>query len=270
MSDSAAAQNVEPERSTAAAERAAREKLSFDEGVVLETSLRWHTRFDHVFAAPNTKRLEATYVELVKPAVAGRTVLELGSGDGENGERLIGYGARHVLGIDVAESYLRKARQRAVPGRLEFRVGDAAAPIEGRFGAIVGRAVLHHIDYRDALPRLVEDNLEPGGALIFLEPLADNFFIRLFTRMVPKAHTPDERSFTAEDLAWFEKTFAKVEFYPFNYATLPLAMATTFIFRSADNFVLRAADRFDTWLARRSRSRRSHFRQAVIVVRKPA
>ena len=155
-------------------------------------------------------------------------------------------------------------------GRLEFRVGDAAAPVEGRFGAIVGRAVLHHIDYRDALPRLVKDNLEPGGSLIFLEPLADNFFIRLFTRIVPKAHTPDERSFTADDLAWFEKTFAEVAYYPFNYTSLPLGIASTHIFRSADNFLMRAADRFDTWLARRSRSLRSHFRQVVIVVRKPS
>ena len=119
MSDRARTQAVERERSSAtasaAAERAARERLSFDEGVVLETSFRWHTRFGHVFDAPNTKRLEATYVELLKPAVSGHTVLELGSGDGENGERLIGYGARHVLGIDVAESYLRKARLRAIP-----------------------------------------------------------------------------------------------------------------------------------------------------------
>jgi hypothetical protein len=130
--------------------------------------------------------------------------------------------------------------------------------------------VLHHIPYRDAVPRLVRDNLEPGGFMLFLEPLADNLLIRLFTKLVPRAHTEDERSFSADDLAWFEKTFAEVKVYPFNYATLPLALVSSYVSRSADNFMLRAADRFDAWLARRAPSWRSHFRYAIIVVRKPA
>jgi SAM-dependent methyltransferase len=254
----------------AARERALREQAAFDDGVLLETSNRWHGRFQHVFESPNSRRMEAASAALLRPIVAGRAVLEIGCGDGENAERLLGYGARHVLGIDVSERYLGTARRREKPGILEFRVGDASAPIEGRFGAVFGRAVLHHIPYRDALPRLVRDNLEPGGCMLFLEPLADNLLIRLFTKLVPRAHTEDERSFSADDLGWFEKTFDDVSVHPFNYSTLPLALISSFVARSADNFVLRTADRFDTWLAARARSWRSHFRYAIIVVRKPA
>ena len=247
-----------------------RERAAYDEGEVWETSTRWHRRFPHVFEAANSRRMEAQFTELLRLAVEGRRVFELGCGDGENAEKLVTLGAQHVLGIDVAESFVERAQARVRPGRLEFRVGDAMAPIEGKFGAIVGRAVLHHIDYRTTLLRLFEHNLEPGGAAVFLEPLGGNLLIKLFTQLVRKAHTPDERSFQGEDLAWLETAFPQVEFYPFNYATLFIGILSSMALPTADNIALRFADRFDGWLARRFRGMRTQFRQVIVVIRKPA
>ena len=95
--------------------RANRERAAYDEGEVNETSGRWHGRFRHVFEAPNTLRFESRFVELLTSAARGRRVLELGCGDGENAQVIASPGASYVLGVDVAESFVKRAQARAIP-----------------------------------------------------------------------------------------------------------------------------------------------------------
>jgi SAM-dependent methyltransferase len=49
--------------------------------------------------------------ELLKPFLAGKRVVELGCGSGLLAARFIEYGATSYLGIDIAESAIRNARQ---------------------------------------------------------------------------------------------------------------------------------------------------------------
>jgi SAM-dependent methyltransferase len=49
--------------------------------------------------------------ELLKPFLAGKRVVELGCGSGLLAARFIEYGAASYLGIDIAESAIRNARQ---------------------------------------------------------------------------------------------------------------------------------------------------------------
>ena len=58
------------------------------------------------------------------PIQPGERLLDMGCGEGTSSARLLGMGAKHVLGIDVSEAAITRARPRAVPGRLEFRLGD--------------------------------------------------------------------------------------------------------------------------------------------------
>lgn len=256
--------------STGPQTRAERERAAYDEGAVWETSDRWHRRFPHVFTSPNSLRHERLFASLLTDAVRGKRVLEIGCGDGWHAQKLSDLGAGYVMGIDVAETFVAEAQKRAVPGVLEFQVGDAGDSVGGEFDAIVGRSVLHHIDYRDILPRLFENTLRPGGVMLFMEPIGGNILIKTFTRLVPKAHTPDERSFSREDLSWFQASFRGVSFYPFNYTSLPAGIVSSFVFRSPNNVLLRATDRFDVWLARTMPRMTSRFRQVVIAIRKPS
>jgi SAM-dependent methyltransferase len=248
--------------------RAERERRAYDEGAVDAAMETWHGRFPHVFACPNTLRHEAAFEEATRRAVAGRRVLEVGSGPGHHAARLLELGAAHVLGVDVSPNEVARAQERyGVPGRLEFAVVDATAGVEGRFGAIFGRSVLHHIDYRPFLARAYADSLEPGGTLLFMEPLGANALVRAYTALVAAAHTPDERSFMPDDLAWLRATFPDVEIRPINYVSFPLALASSLVWPRPDNAVLRWADRVDAALERRPRAA-ARFRQAAIVIRK--
>jgi SAM-dependent methyltransferase len=66
--------------------------------------------------------------ELLKPFLAGKRVVELGCGSGLLATKLIEYGAASYLGIDIAESAIRKARERhgGRDARIAFAVGGVA------------------------------------------------------------------------------------------------------------------------------------------------
>jgi 2-polyprenyl-3-methyl-5-hydroxy-6-metoxy-1,4-benzoquinol methylase len=248
--------------------RAEREKAAYDEHGVFEQSHGWHVRFRHVFECPNTARNERLLEQRLRAAVAGGRVLDIGCGDGASSEALLELGAARVLGIDVSETFIAKARRRERPGTLEFVNGDVGAPLEGEFDVICGRAILHHLDYRSVLGRLYDRNLKPGGSMIFVEPLGSNLLIRLFHAVARHAHTPDERSFMRSDLSWFKQRFARLEILPINYLSFPAAILSSLVFRRADNVLTRACDRADVWLARGVPPLVPQFRQAIFVIGK--
>lgn len=251
-------------------ERARREREAYDEHGVDEAMSSWHGRFPHVFQCPNSRRGEDLFNALTRAAVAGRRVLDIGCGDGASSLRLPELGASYVLGMDVSRSAIARAQAHAQPGRLEFRVGDVARDLgEERFDCIFGRSILHHVDYRGLLPRLYAERLTPGGTMLFMEPQGENLLIRAYTRLVASAHTPDERSFVTEDLDWLSAHFPDCQLYPINYLSFPAAIASSLLRLGPDSVLLRVCDRADEWLARRVPRLRSHFRQTIVVIRKP-
>jgi len=251
-------------------ERAAREQTAYDSGQVDEVMTRWHGLFPHVFASPNTLRHEKIFDDRTRDAVVGKSVLDIGCGPGESSRRLLELGASRVLGIDISQREISQAAAHAVPGTLDFVVADVTRGLDGTFDAIFGRSILHHLDFRAFLPRIYEENLTPGGTMLFMEPLGSNLMVRVYGRVVSAAHTPDEQSLLRADLAWFKDTFPQVTIRPINYVTFPASIITSLVWpKSANNVVLRWADRVDERLARRPKLIH-HFRQASIIIKKPA
>jgi SAM-dependent methyltransferase len=249
--------------------RAQREQRAYDEEGVFESSHGWHVRFRHVFECPNTRAHEQLFDEIVRGAAAGGRVLELGCADGASALEILKLGARSVRGVDISEKLVARARVLELPGRLEFLQRDATEPIDGSYELVLGRAILHHLDYRVVLTRLFETNLAPGGTMVFMEPLGGNPLIRLFHWIAPSAHTADERSFLRDDLRWLEASFGRTEIVPFNLLSLPCGLLSSLLFRRPDNVLMRLADRFDRWLARRAPGLAPQFRQAIVVIRSP-
>lgn len=250
--------------------RSERERDAYDHGEVLEVSAAYH-EMSMVLRYPNTLFHEALYEEVLRAKAHGGRVLDVGCANGRFTQKIFHMGARSVLGIDISERFIRDARRLRVPGRLEFRLKDVMAPMRGRYDLITGRAVLHHIEFRKALKKLYSDNLAEGGRMVFMEPLADNLLMAMFYFVVRSAHTPDEKPFSSEDLAWIRDSFANVRFVPFNFFSLffgiPLALMCNDV---ASNPIMCAADVLDRWIARRVPLALSHFRQVIIIIDKPA
>jgi ubiquinone/menaquinone biosynthesis C-methylase UbiE len=102
----------------------------------------------------------------------GPRVADLGCGTGFLCHWLAERGA-HVIAVDHSERMLGQARQRAVPGRVEFRQGelDALPLADGEVDAAFANLVWHHVPDHDAAAREVFRVLRPGGALVLSDLL---------------------------------------------------------------------------------------------------
>ena len=147
---------------------------------------------------------------------------------------------------------------------------DAYRIEQHKYDVIVGRSVLHHLNYRAMLENLYENNLAPGGQMVFVEPLGQGLLMRIYWRVGSRFHTPDERSFRSEDIRWLEHRFANFHLLSMNYVSLPAACVSWLLQLPADNAMTRLADRIDVGLADRFERLRSHYRSAVFHITKPA
>ena len=204
-------------------DRAEREKAAYDESDFQSIRRRFGRVYKYVYSAPNSLRVKAHWQGLVREALQGRRVLEVGCGEGWDCRKFLDWGASEVHGIDVSEAMLAVARKNEGP-RLKFFSHDLHQPWPDRYDVIVGRSVLHHVDYRAMLSNLYEHNLEPGGRMVFVEPLGQGLLMRIYWKVGQRFHTPDERPFRKADIAWLRSRFVDFRIVPMNFVSLPAAV----------------------------------------------
>jgi SAM-dependent methyltransferase len=250
-------------------ERAAREKSAYDEGTFSADRRRFQQIYRYIYSSPNSLRIKAHWQGLIRAAIQGRRVLEVGCGEGWDCRKFLEWGASEVHGIDLSSAMLAVARGHETP-RLKFFEHDLHQPWPHTYDVIVGRSVLHHLDYRVILDALYERNLSPGGQMVFVEPLGDGLLMRLYWSLGSRFHTPDERPFRKSDVQWLRSRFTDVRLVPMNYMSLPAAGVSWALGIGPDNVLTRLADRADVALAERFDGLRLHYRSAVFHITKPA
>nr|WP_283949684.1 class I SAM-dependent methyltransferase [Limobrevibacterium gyesilva] len=103
------------------------------------------------------------------PDLRGRRVLDLGCGFGWFCRWARQNGAAHVLGIDVSERMLARART----ATQDVAITYARADMEhlelptGSFDLVYSSLALHYIERLDALMSAAHRSLVPGGSLVF-------------------------------------------------------------------------------------------------------
>ena len=121
----------------------------------------------------------------------GKTILDVGCGDGLNTVMLARLGAR-VTGVDVSPRAVERARRRAEVNGVSGRVRLLASPIEAAdlpadaFDLVWADAVLHHVlDELDLVMDRLTRCARPDGLLVFSEPVNLAPVMRRLRRMVP-------------------------------------------------------------------------------------
>jgi SAM-dependent methyltransferase len=103
------------------------------------------------------------------PDLKGKRVLDIGCGFGWHCRYASEHGARRVVGIDLAEKMLERARAENGGPAIEYRRlaiedMDFAA---GEFDVVISSLALHYVESFTAVCRNVSHCLAPGGMFVF-------------------------------------------------------------------------------------------------------
>jgi SAM-dependent methyltransferase len=107
-----------------------------------------------------------------QPLVAGRRVLDLGSGEGF-GAALLADVAGSVTGVDIDERAVEHSRTNYVAPNLDFLVAaatDLSAFDDGTFGAVVAFEMIEHVEEHERVLAEIARVLAPDGLLIMSTP----------------------------------------------------------------------------------------------------
>lgn len=250
-------------------DRDQREVEAYADDAMTLANEAWQKRFIHIVRGPTMMRGWELAYDLIRGRLGdeGR-VLDVGCGPGYYSNKVWQLGANYVLGYDISEHYIAKARREfGIPGKLEFLVRSAHQPLEGTFDVVCGFAVLHHLEFRGFLLESYQRNVRPGGRMVFWEPMSHPATVA-FHRFVRSAHSEDEWPLTPNDVRWLHETFKHVLVRPVNLAAMITNAASSLVFREPDNPLSRLGDRIDRGLERRSRFS-PYGQMGIIVIDKP-
>jgi SAM-dependent methyltransferase len=161
-----------------------------------------------------------SYLNTVLERSVGADVLEYGCSIGSLTPRIASR-AKSVVGIDISDVAIERARANCQSGNARFEVMDAMNMgfAADSFDLVFGSGIIHHLDIRRSATEIARV-LRAGGRAIFWEPLGSNPLINLYRAATPDARTPDEHPLLSRDFDILRERFSKVEVESYGLATL--------------------------------------------------
>jgi len=183
---------------------------AFNRDVTNEGGYAYTERGGYSSQVANRRLTEAV---LAMADLRGKTVLDVGCGDGTYTFELAAEGATNVLGVDVAAVAVDRARAWAVErglGNIEFVLGDVyeLEKLGRRFDVAIVRGVLHHL--YDA-ERAVRSVLMVAREIVIVEPNGYNPVLKVIEKLSPYHREHEEKSHPPFRLdRWFESQGGRV------------------------------------------------------------
>ena len=115
---------------------------------------------------------EPTILRAIK-SLKGKIVLDIACGEGVSSRMMKELGAKRVIGIDVSEKLIKKAKKTGGEG-IEYFIGNVFSEDLlkfGKFDVVTGIMIIHYADSFDKLKKLLSNVsriLNPGGVFFAL------------------------------------------------------------------------------------------------------
>lgn len=121
------------------------------------------------FGAGWSQAMEHDDLLALLPPVAGRRVLDLGCGAGQLAHHLATGGAAEVIGVDLSERMLERARGEWAHPRVTYRREAIEELVfeRARFDLVVSSLAFHYVEDYAGLMAKIAAWLAPGGVLVY-------------------------------------------------------------------------------------------------------
>lgn len=113
--------------------------------------------------------LEIPVIKSMFPSVKGKSVIDLGCGDGSMTKYILSRGAREVLGIDLSKNMIEAAEKNNNSAKVSFKVMplEGISRIKQKFDVAYSSLAFHYVEDFNKLAKDISKLLQPGGVLVF-------------------------------------------------------------------------------------------------------
>ena len=150
-------------------------------------------------------------------------ILDYGCGVGTLIEKLIKFKPKKIVGIDISEVSINKAKERIkeLKGKVDFYVDNCEKTQfdNNSFDIVYGSGILHHLKIDECLNE-IHRILRPNGSLLFIEPLGTNPIINFYRKLTPKSRSVDEHPFMNKDFKYIDNKFINMKIKYYGFLTL--------------------------------------------------
>ena len=179
-------------------------------------------RFENIFykAIYNSNEDFFTYLE---DNTRNSEILDYGCGIGSFTEKIIKYNPKKIIGIDISEVSINKAKKKAEELKInvDYRVDNCEKTSfdNNSFDIVYGTGILHHLQTEKCLDEIYRI-LKSNGNLIFIEPLGTNPIINLYRKLTPNSRSKDEHPLVNQDFKYINKKFIDIKIKYYGFLTL--------------------------------------------------
>tara|TARA_B100000945_G_C20357358_1_gene585331 strand:- start:348 stop:1091 length:744 start_codon:yes stop_codon:yes gene_type:complete len=164
--------------------------------------------------------LNQDYFDYLGKNAKDSKILDYGCGIGNSVVEVIKHKPKKIIGIDISEVSINKAKTKAKELGIEvdYKVDNCEKTKldDNSFDIVYGSGILHHLKIEKCLNE-INRILKSKGSLVFIEPLATNPIINLYRKLTPNSRSKDEHPLINKDLKFIKDKFieTKIKYYGF-------------------------------------------------------
>ena len=179
-------------------------------------------RFENVFYKSLYNINEDFFSHIQRKANKSK-ILDFGCGTGVFIENLAKFKPKKIVGIDISEVSIDKAKAKAKSMQIDadFYVDNCEKTKfeDNSFDIVYGTGILHHLEFNKCLDE-IHRILKSKGSLVFIEPLGTNPIINFYRKLTPNSRSKDEHPLINKDFEYIKSKFKKTNLRYYGFLTL--------------------------------------------------
>ena len=179
-------------------------------------------RFENVFYKA-LYNIHEDFFDFLKDNAKNSEILDYGCGVGSFVEKVINFSPKRIVGIDISEVSINKAREKIKKSKnnANFLVDNCEKTKfdDNKFDLVYGLGILHHLQTSKCITE-ISRILKPKGALLFIEPLGTNPLINFYRALTPGSRSKDEHPLISKDFDIIKENFNSVNLKYYGFLTL--------------------------------------------------